>query len=198
MQRFSTGLLPAKPSPKYKPATKGRSQVSPTCFSTSERRTHSPQFQRWSLELQQALGANTYLSFGYFGHHGIHELTQNPNANAYGFGSLPTALCTSPPVPPCADPRFSGVTQINTNAISNYNGMVVSFKHQFTRWTHGIFQANYTYGHALDEISNGGVIPYTGVTILSAQDPEICVATTGRPTTISGTPSMRVTCGKSR
>ena len=143
----------------------------PPAFSTSERRTHSPQFQRWSLELQQALGVNTALSFGYFGHHGIHELTQNPNANAYGFGSLPAALCASPPVPPCADPRFSGVTQINTNAISNYNGMVVSFKHQFTRWTHGIFQANYTYGHALDEISNGGVIIYTGVTILSAQDP---------------------------
>ncbi len=72
---------------------------------------HSPQYQRWSLELQQAFGAGTSVSIGYFGHHGIHELLQDPNANAFGFGSLPSGQCTSPPVPPCADPRFSEVTE---------------------------------------------------------------------------------------
>lgn len=60
------------------------------------------------------------------------------NANAYEFGSLPAGLCTSPPVPPCADSRFSTVTEVNTNAVSNYNGMVISFKHQFTGWGQGI------------------------------------------------------------
>ena len=144
---------------------------SPPAIAVPARTTHSPRFQRWSLEVQQTFGAATSLSIGYFGHHGIHELAQNPNANAYGFGSLPAGQCTSPPVPPCSDPRFSGVTEINTNAVSKYNGMVISFKHQFTRWGQGMFQANYTYGHALDEISNGGVIIFTGVTILSAQDP---------------------------
>jgi hypothetical protein len=147
------------------------SDFSPPAIAVPGRTTHSPQFQRWNLEFQQTLGAATSLTIGYFGNHGIRELAQNPNANAYGFGSLPAALCTSQPVSPCADPRFSKVTQINTNAVSNYNGIVTSFKHQFTRWTQGMFQANYTYGHALDEISNGGVIIFTGVTILSAQDP---------------------------
>jgi hypothetical protein len=144
---------------------------SPPAIAVPGRTTHSPQFQRWNLEFQQTLGSATSLTVGYFGNHGIRELVQNPNANAYGFGSLPAALCTSPPVAPCADSRFSKVTQIDTNAVSNYNGIVTSFKHQFTRWTQGMFQANYTYGHALDEISNGGVIIFTGVTILSAQDP---------------------------
>ena len=64
-------------------------------------------------------------------------------------------LCTSPPVPPCADPRFSKVTNSIRTAVSNYNGMVISFKHRFTRWTQGVLQANYTYGHAFDEVSMG-------------------------------------------
>ena len=143
----------------------------PPGIAVPERQTHSPQYQRWSLELQQALGVDTSLSISYAGHHGIHELVQNPSANAWGFGSLPAGLCTSPPVPPCADPRFSGVTQITTNAVSNYNGMVVSFRHRFSRWSQGLFQANYTYGHAFDEVSNGGLSPFTSGTALSPQDP---------------------------
>jgi hypothetical protein len=135
------------------------------------RTMHSPQYQRWSLQWQQALGADTSLSIGYFGHHGIHELIQNPNANAFGFGSLPAKLCTSPPVPPCADPRFSEVVQLDTNAVSNYNGMVISFTHQFTRWARGMFQANYTYGHAFDEVSNGGLSSLNFVSSTYPQDP---------------------------
>jgi hypothetical protein len=144
---------------------------SPPAINVPEGKTHSPQYQRWSLELQQAFGAGTFVSIGYFGHHGIHELIQNPNANAYGFGSLAPALCASPPVLPCADPRFSEVTELNTNAVSNYNGMVISFRHQFTHWTQGLFQANYTYSHAFDEVSNGGLFPFTFSSSLNAQVP---------------------------
>jgi Carboxypeptidase regulatory-like domain len=144
---------------------------SPPAINVPGRETHSPQYQRWSFDLQQAFGSGTSLSIGYFGHHGIHELIQNPNANAFGFGSLPPGLCTSPPVPPCADPRFSEVTELNTDAVSNYNGMVISFKHQFTRWTQGVFQANYTYSHVFDEVSNGGLSPFTFGSSLNAQVP---------------------------
>jgi hypothetical protein len=49
--------------------------------------------------------------------------------------------------------------------------LVVSFKHQFTRWTQGVFQANYTYGHAFDEVSNGGLFSFTLGSSLSPQDP---------------------------
>jgi Carboxypeptidase regulatory-like domain len=144
---------------------------SPPAMNASEKNIHSPQFQRWSLEWQQAFGAETAVSLAYFGHHGIHELVADPDANAFGFGSLPSAKCTSPPVPPCADPRFSEVTEYSTNALSNYNGLVVSFKHQFVRWTRGVIQANYTYGHAFDEVSNGGIFAFTSVGLTSPQDP---------------------------
>jgi Carboxypeptidase regulatory-like domain len=133
----------------------------PPRFQNPANRMHSAQYQKWSLQAQQGFGASTSLTLGYFGNHGIHELVQNPNANAFGFGSFPTGVCTSPPVPPCADPRFGGVTELRTNAISNYNGMVVSVEQRFTRWGSGFFEVNYTYGHALDEVSNGGLSYFT-------------------------------------
>ena len=143
---------------------------SPPAVSSPGGPTHSPQYQKWSLEFQQAFGANTSVGIGYFGHHGIHELVQNPNANAFGFDSLPVGLCTEPPVPPCADPRFSRVTEYTSAAVSNYHGMVVSLQHRFSRWSQGLFQANYTYSHALDEVSNGGLFGFTFGSSVTPQD----------------------------
>jgi hypothetical protein len=145
---------------------------SPPALSSAERRMHHPQYQRWSLEWEQGLDNHTSLNLGYFGHHGIHELVANPNANAFGFGTLPAGQCDSPPVPPCSDPRFSKVTEWGTNAISNYHGMVASFRHQFTRWGNGLVQLNYTYGRALDEVSNSGIWSFTQGSSLAPQDPK--------------------------
>jgi Carboxypeptidase regulatory-like domain/TonB-dependent Receptor Plug Domain len=148
---------------------------SPPNIIVSEKHTHEPQYQRWSLQLQQAFGTHTSLSVGYFGHHGIHELVQNPSANAWGFGTLPAGRCADP-IPDCApDPRFRQVQQLDTKGISNYNGMVVSVQHLLSGWSQGLFQANYTYGHALDEVSNGGTAPFSNwfrqPFVLGPQDP---------------------------
>jgi hypothetical protein len=140
----------------------------PPGLTVPQPRLHSPQYQRWSLEWQQALGSATSFSVGYFGHHGIHELVSNSTVNAWGFGSLPAGRC-SDAIPDCApDPRFGGVTDLATTAVSNYNGLVASFKHRMSRWSQGLLQLNYTYGKALDEISNGGLSTFT----LYAQGPQ--------------------------
>jgi hypothetical protein len=153
----------------------------PPVINAAAKHLHSPQFQRWSLELQQAFGATTSLSLGYFGHHGIHEFIFNASANAYcnsGAEFLPSG---SPN--PCfgfrselpltvPDPRFSQVVEDASTAVSNYNGMVVSLKHRFTRWTQGVIQANYTFGHAFDEISNGGIFTFTSVGLTNPQNPK--------------------------
>ena len=78
-----------------------------------------------------------------------------------GSDPSPRSTCSNPPVPPCADARFAGVTQNENGAVSNYNGMVISFEQRFTKWGNGMFQVNYTYGHALDEVSNGGLGQFT-------------------------------------
>src|SRR5262249_13770826 len=48
----------------------------------------------------------------------------------------------------------------DTNGVSNYNGLTVSFRRKFSRWSQGLLEANYTYGHALDEVSNGGLFTF--------------------------------------
>jgi hypothetical protein len=131
----------------------------------------SPRYQKWSLQVQQAMGQGTSLSVGYFGNHGIHELLPNGTANAFGFGGLPAAQCGSPVVPPCADARFGPVLEGMTVAVSNYNGLVLSFEHRFTGLSQGVLQANYTLGHAFDEESNGGVFSFTSGSSLFPQDP---------------------------
>ncbi|HXX13386.1 MAG TPA: carboxypeptidase regulatory-like domain-containing protein, partial [Candidatus Eremiobacteraceae bacterium] len=133
--------------------------------------THAAQYQRWSLEWQQAFGARTSWKVLYTGHHGIHELFLDPDANAWGFGSLPSSLCSSPPVPPCADPRFGEVTNAESTAVSNYNAVVLSFGRRIVGWGTGLLQVNYTYSHEFDEISDGGQNPFTSAWMSAPQNP---------------------------
>jgi hypothetical protein len=129
-------------------------------FTTTDPRVRQPRYQEWNLEVQQELAWNTVLSVNYVGNHGIFEPVQNNGLNAFGFGTLPA---TDP------DARFGIVNQIRSIAVSNYNGVVVSLRHQFN---HGLaFQINYNWSHALDEISNGGILPFNDNTNLSLTNP---------------------------
>ena len=103
-------------------------------------------------------------------------MVQNPGLNAFcdstcqgllgttsgHFGDLPTTA---------TDPRFSTVTEIGSEGVSNYNGLTASFTRRTTNLT---VQANYTWSHALDEISNGGILQFgqtTNFSPLNAFDP---------------------------
>ena len=117
--------------------------------------TNVPQYQKWSLEIEHGFGSNNSVTVSYTGNHGIHEPVQNSGLNAFapttafpsGFGGLPTAA---------PDPRFGFANQISSEGVSNYHGVSVSATH---RYATGQVSANYTYSHALDEISNGGFVP---------------------------------------
>jgi hypothetical protein len=135
----------------------GDPNFTPPAIQTLSDTLHSPQYQKWSLEAQRKFGASISLTVGYFGNHGIHEFVQDLDANAHSFGLYPTQPCGGSAVAPCYDSRFGQVSQYGSDAISNYNGMVVSFEKRVNRWGSGILQVNYTYGHALDEVSNGGI-----------------------------------------
>lgn len=118
----------------------------PPNLASAERKMRLPQYQEWNLEIQKGFGANTIVSVNYVGNHGIHELIQNFSINGYAdnFVGMPAA-------PP--DERFAQVNFLQPAGVSSYNGLTVSFRHNFS---HGLITANYTYGHALDLISNGG------------------------------------------
>jgi carboxypeptidase family protein len=148
----------------------------PPTINTVASRIQNPRYQEWNLELQQALGQKMSLSLNYVGNHGVHEVVQNPGLNAFcdsncqgqlgttagHFGDLPTTA---------TDPRFSTITEISSAGVSNYNGLTASFTRRSTNLT---VQANYTWSHALDEVSNGGILQFgqnTNFSPINAFDP---------------------------
>jgi|HubBroStandDraft_6_1064221.scaffolds.fasta_scaffold00069_24 hypothetical protein len=123
----------------------------------------APTTQEWNLEVQHSFGNNTSFIANYVGSHGIHETMAFNGLNGFcpntdpgngnfcpnGFPGLPAAAL---------DGRFVTVTDIRTVGVSHYNGLSLSVQHRFARGLQ--MQANYLYGHSLDEVSNGGLNPF--------------------------------------
>jgi hypothetical protein len=116
---------------------------------------HTPYYQQWSFGIQQAIGDKSSLAIGYVGNHGVHIPVLNEGVNAwdaYGLmNSLPSAQIAK---------MFNVVEQWQSAAVSNYNGLTATFNQ---RLTYGFtVQANYTWAHAMDEVSNSGSpsVPY--------------------------------------
>jgi Carboxypeptidase regulatory-like domain len=154
-----------------------------------------PTYDEWNLEVQQALGNKMSFSVNYVGNHGSYLASTNPGVNAFCNGAanplpfqagltpclsalgasagLATPLSTFvglPVIPP--DPRFSTVTEIGNPGVSNYHGLTASFTRNIN--TSFQVQASFTWSHALDDVSNGGFLPFnfdTNTAILDPQDP---------------------------
>ncbi|HWH59857.1 MAG TPA: carboxypeptidase regulatory-like domain-containing protein [Terriglobales bacterium] len=149
--------------------------VPPSLFN-SARSIHAPQYQEWNLELQQGFGQKTSLSVNYVGNHQIYGPLQNGGLNAFcdvtclgELGATTTQFSDLPGAAP--DPRFGTITQISSSNVGNYNGVTLSLQRRFSALQ---FQANYTYSHALDIVSNAGILPYnfnTNESTLNPQDP---------------------------
>jgi Carboxypeptidase regulatory-like domain len=107
-----------------------------------------PTYLEYSLQIQQQVGQHTSFQIGYVGNHGYHEPWVNTGVNVSNFGGAPA----NP-----ALPAFAEVTEIQSPATSNYNGLLVSIKNQSKYVT---LQFNYTWSHVLDEISNGGFLAF--------------------------------------
>jgi hypothetical protein len=126
-------------------------------------KTEAPQFQKWSLEIQKGFGPNDSINVGYYGNHGVHLPVFDNSLNAFGFGSLPGAPAST---------QFGQVTGVLSEGISNYNGLVASYRHRFSGWAgSGVLQLNYTYSHAFDDISNEGFAAFTSRSLLNPQNP---------------------------
>jgi hypothetical protein len=102
----------------------------------------------------------------------MHESALYNSVNAFApLSAFPNGFAGLPNTAP--DPRFNIVTGVYNNGISVYNGMTVSVVHRYSSGQVGI---NYTYSHALDEISNGGFSTFSstgfGATNNSIQFPQ--------------------------
>lgn len=144
-------------------------------FSSIANNINNPLYYEWNFQVQQSIGSNTVLSVNYVGNHGTNIFVADTGMNSYcavcgtaghvaSFGDLPNVA---------PDARFFGVRQYKSAGISNYNGMTVSLTRRFSHGLQGTF--NYTYSHSLDDVSNGGLLPYStqtgGDSITQQMDP---------------------------
>ena len=122
------------------------------------RNLSNPKYVEWNLEIQHALGTKAIVSANYVGNYGYDELYSNDYQNSFGFGDLPA---TAP------DPRVGLVKFLTSGAVSNYNGLTLSIKANTWHGLTGSF--TYTYSHALDEVSNAGILPFSVITSITNQ-----------------------------
>jgi Carboxypeptidase regulatory-like domain len=129
-------------------------------------RTLNPKYLEWNFEIQRSLSNTTVFSANYVGNHGYDLLLLNPYLNSFcdpvtcaGPGPAGAGFSNSGLAATAIDSRVATVQQLTNNANSNYNGLTVSLQQRLTRGFSGMFA--YTYSHSLDNVSNGGILPYS-------------------------------------
>ncbi|HUA16023.1 MAG TPA: carboxypeptidase regulatory-like domain-containing protein [Verrucomicrobiae bacterium] len=155
----------------------------PPLITSSAHSIHYPIYDEWNLEIEQAIGSKMSVSLNYVGNHGSYLAAENAGLNAFcdagclstlsSVNGLATPITSFAGLPTAApDPRFTTVTEVGNPGVSNYNGLTASVTRSMT--SDFQVQASFTWSHALDDISNGGFLPFnfdTNTSILSPQDP---------------------------
>ena len=127
----------------------------PPNFTSFPNTFYQPKYYKWNFEIEQQLSSKMLLSINYSGMHGSHIPVGDEGLNAYcppaacpnGFVGLPATQ---------ANAALAQVTQYLSAGSASYNGLTVSLQRQLAS---GIaFNVNYTWSHALDDVSNGGVV----------------------------------------
>jgi hypothetical protein len=132
------------------------SVFSPPAVTALVGKLKDPEFQEWNFQIQQELARSVVLIVNYVGNHGIRIPYSNAWPNAYDQYGLYPGVAGIPAKVPVAN--YGTVTQIQSGALSNYNGLNVTIAKQFTHGFAAHF--NYTWSHAIDEVSNGGIFTY--------------------------------------
>ncbi len=145
----------------------GAAAAAPTCplavnlntFPTGTLKT--PYFLEWSVGVERELGTRGSLRVDYVGTRAVHEPYQ---VELNGYQNV-CAGCFAPfAFQKPLDPRFGSVNEFRTDAGSNYTGLQTVITKQVAGLT---VQANYTFSHCLDEISNGGLLPFSSLGIIA-------------------------------
>ncbi len=144
-------------------------------FNSIANNVSNPKYLEWNLEIEKSFGTKTSFSVNYVGNHGYDLFVPSTAMNAFcnpaftypatpttgvatktyacpgtTFGSLPGAA---------PDARFANVTELSNSGISNYHGVTFTLARRLLKGFSG--SANYTYSHTLDDLSNGGLLPFS-------------------------------------
>ncbi len=121
----------------------------------------TPYYYQYTLGIEQQVGSRGALRVDYVGTRGLHEpfLVQ-----LNGYQTVCDGCFAPFPYQRPLDQRFASVDEFRTDANSSYAGLQTSFTKQFAGLT---LRGNYTLSHCLDEVSNGGLLPFSSQGVLS-------------------------------
>lgn len=161
-RRFDTGFRAGQRSCASPLAAPGACLPAIAITAVPDGKLRAPYFMQWSFGLERQIGSTVNLRAQYVGTRAVNQpyLTQ---VNGY---QTVCSGCFAPfPFGAPTDPRFGAVTQFDTGANSHYNGLQTTVE---KRLGHGLqAQANYTWSHCIDTVSNGGLLPFSAGGILS-------------------------------
>ncbi len=130
---------------------------------------HAPRVYEWNFQIQQEIGRNAALLVNYVGN----SVSRVPYGTEWGNAYNQFGIFAPGVIPAAApDPIYGTIDQVQSGAIGNYNGLNVTLREQYKSWI--VAHLNYTYGHSLDETSNGGIFAYgfaSGQSIQSQLNP---------------------------
>lgn len=123
---------------------------------------HAPYIMQWSLALEHQVADKFHFRVQYVG---TRAVNQPYTTEVNGYQTVCRGCFAPFPYESPNDPRFGAVTQLSTGANSHYNGLQSTFE---KRMGHGLqIQANYTWSHCIDTVSNGGFLSFSSNGILS-------------------------------
>jgi hypothetical protein len=115
----------------------------------------TPYYYQYEFGVEQQIGSRSSLRVDYVGTRGLHEPYQ---VQFNGYQNV-CAGCFAPyPYQQPLDQRFANVTEFQTGASSNYNGLQAAYTQQLHNLS---LRGNYTFSHCLDEVSNGGLLAFS-------------------------------------
>jgi Carboxypeptidase regulatory-like domain len=122
----------------------------------------APYSMQWSVGIEHQFGSTASLRAQYVG---TRALDQPYITQVNGYQTVCQGCFAPFPYLQPTDPRFGAVTQFSTGADSHYNGLQLTAS---KRLSHGLqAQLNYTFSRCMDEVSNGGFLPFAAGGILS-------------------------------
>jgi hypothetical protein len=121
----------------------------------------TPYFLEWSLGIERQLGSRGSLRVDYVGTRAVHQPYQ---VELNGYQTVCEGCFAPFPYNRPLDPRFGSVNEFRTGAGSHYSGLQTSATKQ---WKGMTLHGNYTFSHCLDEVSNGGLLPFSTLGIIS-------------------------------
>jgi hypothetical protein len=161
-QNFRAGFAQGQPScasPGANPST----CLQPIAITAvPDGKLRAPYFIEWSFGLEREIAGVFNLRAQYVG---TRAVNQPYTTQVNGYQTVCSGCFAPFEYGAPADPRFGAVTQLSTGANSHYSGLQITAE---KRLAHGIeIQANYTWSHCLDTVSNGGFLPFAAGGILS-------------------------------